>query len=332
MSQATEMLEHMEHAGHGGHHGDGHKGPGKQIGITMALLGVMLAFCAAMVGSERTELIKTMVEQANRWGIYQAETTKFRVIEGDLEILHALTPSKAEAAQLDATLRGKRARSGREDDEDTAEIKDLIASSLDDMADLLAPDKEDISHFKKLAARYEHDVKEAKEDAEAYEGAVQAHQRGAEFYERAQLAAEIGIVVASVALLLSSVRLWLVSVLCGVLGLSVIGYTYATTHEALAQAEKKIEEAAKREAEMEKDDEEEEPGAAEEKKGEAHEGAAEKPGEKAGEKPGEKAGEKAEGAKGEPEKKGEAHEGAAEKPGEKPKPKGEAKPAGGHAP
>jgi len=257
MSEATELLEHMEHAGHGGHHGDAHKGPGKKIGITMALLGVMLAFCAAMVGSERTELIETMVEQANRWGIYQAETTKLRVIEGDLEVLRALTPSKEEAAKLDATLRAKRAPNGKADDEDTAEIKDLIASSLDDTADLLSPDKEDITHFEQLAKRYARDVKEAKEDAEAYEGAVQAHQRGAEFYERAQLAAEIGIVIASVALLLASARIWMVSVLCGAIGLGVIGYTYSTTHAALAEAEKKIEEAAKREAEMEKDDEEE---------------------------------------------------------------------------
>ena len=43
-----------------------------------------------LVGSQRTELIKTMVEQSNKWGIYQAESTKFRVIEADGEILHAI--------------------------------------------------------------------------------------------------------------------------------------------------------------------------------------------------------------------------------------------------
>src|SRR5215472_17834015 len=48
MGEATELLEKMEEAGHGGHghDGEGHgkPGPGKQIGITMAILGVMLAF------------------------------------------------------------------------------------------------------------------------------------------------------------------------------------------------------------------------------------------------------------------------------------------------
>jgi hypothetical protein len=268
MSEATEMLEHMEHAGHGGGHGDG-KGPGKQIGITMALLGVMLAFCAAMVGSERTELIKTMVEQSNKYGIYQSETTKLRVIEGNLEILHALTPSKEEAAKLDRTLRGKSRSSGKADDEDTAEIKDLIASSMDDMADLLSPDGSDILHFENLAKRFTVDVKEAKEDAEAYEGAVRTHERASELYERAQLAAEIGIVVASVALLMASRKVWAISVISGALGLATVGYTAYTTHEGLAAAEAKIEEASKREASMEKEDE------ADEKAAEAKENAAE---------------------------------------------------------
>lgn len=255
MSGATELLEQMEHAAHagGGHgdHGGGDKNTGRAIGITMALLGVMLAFCAAMVGSERTELISTMVEQANKWGTYQSETTKFRVITGDLEILSALVPSKEEEAQLDATLRSKRSASGKTDDEDTAEIKDLVASSLDDLADLLTPDQNDIKHFRKLAKVYENDVKEAKEDAEAYELSVKAHQRASELYERAQLSAEIGIVIASVALLLASRKVWYIALVCGAIGASTIAYTAITTHQLTGAAEAAIEEAAKREAVME---------------------------------------------------------------------------------
>ena len=63
MSEVSEMLEHAEHAAHGGHGGHGghddHQGAktGRMIGLTMAILGVMLAFCAAEVGSARSELI-----------------------------------------------------------------------------------------------------------------------------------------------------------------------------------------------------------------------------------------------------------------------------------
>ncbi len=226
MSEATEMLEHMEHAGHGGGHGHGghsQGGPGKLIGITMAVLGVMLALCAALVGSQRTELIKTMVEQSNKWGIYQSESMKFRVIEADAEILHAITPSRAEVKKFEDALKEVRSHSGKADDEDTAELKDAIDVSTRELADILSPDKEDEDRFASLRLAYKHDMAEAKEDAEAYEGAIAAHQEAAEWYERAQLCAEIGIVIASIALLLGSKKVWSVSVVIGAAGAAIIG-------------------------------------------------------------------------------------------------------------
>jgi len=249
------MLEHMEHAGHGGGHGDGGKGgPGKMIGITMAVLGVMLALCAALVGSQRTELIKTMVEQSNKWGIYQSESMKFRVIEADAEILHAITPSKAEVKKFEDALKEVRSHSGKSDDEDTAELKDAIDVSTRELADILSPDKEDEDHFAALRLAYKHDMAEAKEDAEAYDGAIEAHQEAAEWYERAQLCAEIGIVIASIALLLGDRKVWSVAVVIGAVGAVIIGTTAVRTGGQLAAAEKKIEDAAKNVASIESDD------------------------------------------------------------------------------
>src|SRR3954470_15003606 len=80
-------------------------GIGIGIGVTMALLGVMLALCAALVGSQRTYLIKTMVDQSDRFGVYQSEAMKFRVMQADYEILHALTPSRAEVDKFEHALR-----------------------------------------------------------------------------------------------------------------------------------------------------------------------------------------------------------------------------------
>ena len=254
MSEATEMLEHMEHAGHGGGHGDHGKGPGRMIGITMAVLGVMLALCAALVGSQRTQLIKTMVEQSTKWGVYQSESMKFRVIEADAEMLHAITPSRAEVAKFEEALKAVRSRSGKADDEDTAELKDAIDVSTRELADILSPDKEDEDHFAKLRSSYKRDMAEAKEDAEAYDGAIEAHQEAAEWYERAQLCAEIGIVIASIALLLGSKPVWSVAVVIGAAGALIIGMTYARTGGELAAAEKKIADAAKNVAAIESDD------------------------------------------------------------------------------
>jgi hypothetical protein len=250
-----EIAEHLEHAahGHGGHGGQG--GVTKYIGITMALLGVMVALCSAMVGAERTELIKSMVEQSTRMGIYQTETMKFRAMHANSELLKALSPDQEEIKKIETTLRDKRRSNGKADDEDTAELKDLISSSVEDLADLLTPDHKVIVAFNKSAKGYERDVKEAKEDADAYDKMIEARQDGAEGYERALLAAEIGIVIASVALLLANRAVWAVSVVLALLCLGQTGLTYAHTRADVAAAEQKIEAAAKNVVELEKDDE-----------------------------------------------------------------------------
>jgi hypothetical protein len=263
MPELNELVEHIEHAGggHGNGHGGGHggaHGPGRGIGISMAILGVMLAFCAAMVGAARTELIATMVEQANKWSLYQSETMKLRVIEADVEMLHAITPSKAEVAKFEKELKDVKRVSGKADDEDTQELKSAIELSTKEIADVLSPDPEDEAHLKSIAQKYAHDVKEAKEDAECYEDKIKAHFEAAEWYERAQLCAEIGIVVASVALLLGSRVIWTIALVFGVGCAGIIGRTYMHTSAMIDTAEKKIEEVQKRteflEAEDEKDD------------------------------------------------------------------------------
>jgi len=217
----------------------------------MALLGVMLAFCAAMVGSARTELIATMVEKSSRFSLYQTESMKFRVIEADIEMLHAITPSKPEVAHFEDQLRTVRRVSGKGDDEDTQELKAAIELSTKELADVLSPDPEDEAHLRSIAKRYEHDMKEAKEDAECYEPKIRAHFDAAEWYERAQLSAEIGIVVGSVALLLGSRMLWYVALVFGVGCAGIIGRTYVHTSAALDKAEHAIVEAQKRTEEIE---------------------------------------------------------------------------------
>jgi hypothetical protein len=256
MPDLHELAEHIEHAGHkegGGGHSHA-AGPGRAIGITMALLGVMLAFCAAMVGSARTELIATMVEQSNRFSLYQAESMKFRVMEADVEMLHAITPTKKEVEKFESKLLDVRKVSGKADDEDTQELKAAIALATHELADVLTPDPEDEAHLQGMAKRYEHDMKEAKEDAECYEDKIQAHFEEAEWYERAQLCAEVGIVVASVALLLGSRRVWYVALVFAVASAGIIVRTHVHTHGLLAAAEAKIVEAQKRTEAIEGDE------------------------------------------------------------------------------
>jgi hypothetical protein len=253
-----ELAEHIEHAkgghGEGGHGGDHGSGPGRAIGITMAILGVMLAFCAAMVGAARTELIATMVEQSNKFSQYQAESMKARVMEADVEMLHALTPTRAEVDKFEQRVAGVKRVSGKSDDEDTSELKEAIAVATKELADVLTPDPEDEAHLHNLARRYQHDMKEAKEDAECYDDKIAVHFDSAEWYERAQLAAEIGIVIASVALLLSSRGVWAIALVFAFSSAGIIVRTFVHNRSVLETAEQKIEEAQKRAAFIENDE------------------------------------------------------------------------------
>jgi hypothetical protein len=247
MPGATELLEHMEHAGHAGHsgHGGDHGGKGgantgRMIGITMAVLGVMLAFCAAMVGSARTELIGTMVEQSNTLNEYQAEEMKYRATVSQLQMLHALTPSQSEIRTFEDQLKGVHRNSGAADSEDTAELKAAIALSTKELAAIITPDPEDELHFIEMIHTYQEEATRSHEWAESYDELVEAHFKAAEHYEWGQLASEIGIVIASIALLLASRLVWGASLVCGIMCAGIIAWTYLDTRGHIHHGEDAI--------------------------------------------------------------------------------------------
>jgi hypothetical protein len=212
---AHETLEHTEHIAHAGHHdehghehghGHGHAGKaplGTHVGITMAVLGVLLAFCAARVGAERTELVETLVAQQNAHAKYQAQDVKHRVAVLALQQAHA----------------------------------GIVAGT--------ALDKKDIAGIAHTVERYLEESKAAKEWVEAYEPAIEAHLEGQEHYELAQLLAEIGIVIASVALLLKRREAWFASLALGAGAVIVTASTWHTVSGQMHGAEAKIEETGK---------------------------------------------------------------------------------------
>src|SRR6266404_3999542 len=96
MSVAQETLERAEHASHGaGHH---HVGNNKLFGTTMALIGVLIAFCAAMVGSERNELTRNLIKQTQAHSDFTAASTKYRLVLIELEKQHARVATARDAA------------------------------------------------------------------------------------------------------------------------------------------------------------------------------------------------------------------------------------------
>jgi Domain of unknown function (DUF4337) len=246
MGSAHEVAEQIEHAAHAGHGGDGHghATSGKYIGLTMAILGVMLAVCSALVGAERTELIRTMVEQSNAFNDYQATSTKYRMLVSDMQQLYAQTPSRRLTEEA----------LGRLDQVPVPPEQQGVAAiekaTLKELMALLQPRKTEVEAFMATLDHYKEERLAAKAWAESYEDAVRAHFEGSEQFEKAQLTAEIGIVIASIALLLANRRFWYVSIVAAIVCAGLIGVTWARTHQALHAAEERIEHAKEHDQEL----------------------------------------------------------------------------------
>jgi hypothetical protein len=230
--EIAEKIEHVAHEGHGeGGHGGG--GIGKFIGLTMAVIGVMLAITSAFVGSERTELVKTMVEQSNAYGEYQAESMKYRAMMAQVQQTYAVTPSRHLTAE--ALERLEKMPVPKEQEQMAA----LEKSTLKELVTLLTPRKSEVESFLATIERYGEERKAAKVWAESYDDEVHAHFEGSEQFEKAQLVAEIGIVIASIALLMSSRPFWFVSIAAAVVCMVLVGKTWMSVRHEVNEGEEK---------------------------------------------------------------------------------------------
>src|SRR5215471_17323315 len=208
---AHQKMEHAEHAAHSSEHGESHGGHNKLFGVTMALTGVLIAFCSAMVGSERNELTRTMIEQTQAHSDYTAASTKMRLVMMEIE---------KQRPENDATK--------------------VSGSSSP------AP------RFIELAADYKKERNLAKDWSDTYHPLVEGHFGAAEGYERAQLIAEIGIVLASLAVLLSSRPAWMLSIILSVICVFQLGRTFIHTSSVVRTSHEEIHRAEEAYAELRK--------------------------------------------------------------------------------
>ena len=175
----------------------------KHIGLTIALIGVLIAFCAAMVGSEQNRLTRTMTEQTQANSDSGGASTKLRVVMDDLENFH-------------------------------------IRSSLESTTAGPLPE---LKRFLRLYLDYSQERDFAKKWADTYQPAIEAHFDAAEGYHNAQLLAEIGIVVASLAVLLSNRPAWVLSILLAVISIGVLTSTFLKTRRTVSKAVGNIQQA-----------------------------------------------------------------------------------------
>jgi hypothetical protein len=110
---------------------------------------------------------------------------------------------------------------------------------------LLTPNKADAVTLANTVDRYLQESRAAKEWVEAYDPMIKAHTEAQEHYETGQVLAEMGIVIASIALLLHRRLAWFLSLALGLAAFAAIGNTYLHTSHVVHDAEHRVEELGK---------------------------------------------------------------------------------------
>jgi hypothetical protein len=192
MAGAHENLEHAEHAQHAAHEG----GHNKQIALIISVLALFLAFSETFGKSAQTAALNAQIEASNLWNFFQAKN-----------IRRTLTIVASESAKIDLATAPDEAR------------KALIAKQIE--------------QWDKTAARYR---SEPEAGGGKGEGTVELSRRAQETekvrdhelnkyhnFEFASAAFQIGIVLASAAVITSMMVLAYAAIGVGLVGIALTG-------------------------------------------------------------------------------------------------------------
>jgi hypothetical protein len=169
-------------------------------------------------------------------------SSKYRTLQAQLQQLHAGMPDPAHLAKKNEELKTLLAQIKNPETMQGIRASELHAEKI---LNTVTPTETDVLRFLSLVDRIREEGEAAKEWSESYQDAVHIHANMAERFEIAQLAAEIGIVIASVGLLLSrkvgfARVLWAIALVLGIISLSVAGVTKFNNMVKLHDAEEKI--------------------------------------------------------------------------------------------
>jgi hypothetical protein len=192
MGGAHEQMEKAEHVEHAAGHN-------KQIALLIAVLALFLAFAETLGKSAQTEAISLNIHASDTWNFFQAKTIR------------------------QTSLRT------------AAEALALQAAAVTDPAMKAAMDKQ-IEAWRQTVTRYESDPKEQdgrkelREKAEHFEHERDTQLARYHHYEVASAAFQIGIVLASAAVITGMMALAFVAGSAGALGLVFMGIGLFAPH------------------------------------------------------------------------------------------------------
>src|ERR1700704_3998355 len=191
MGGPPEQLEHAEHVEHAGHNN-------KKVALLIAILALGLAFSETLGKASQTEGISLNINASDTWTFFQANTIR----QTDLR-----TPARALTTEAAVTDEPRKA---------------VLLKQADD--------------WMKTVARYDSDPKEKdgrkelRELAEKYEHERDIHLARYHSYEYSSAAYQIGIVLASAAVITGMVALVWGSIGLGVIGLMFTGMGLLAPH------------------------------------------------------------------------------------------------------
>jgi hypothetical protein len=196
-----EVEHHIEHEEHG--HGGGRGKPvaesrSKQIALLISVMALLLALAEMFGKSAQTEGISLNIKASDTWNFFQAKTIRQTTLR-----------TAAQALTLEASISDETRKAA-------------LLKQADD--------------WMKTVARYESDPaekdgrKELREQAEAYEHARDTQLSRYHHYEFAAAAYQIGIVLASAAVITGMMALVYAAIGLGVIGLAFMALGFFNPH------------------------------------------------------------------------------------------------------
>jgi hypothetical protein len=223
---------------HGGPHADPHDPLQKKIAIAMAVYAVLLTFNTMLTNEARTESLLKAAQATNQWSYFQSKSTKQVVVKAEADLLENLgvmdepksaTPVKDEHKKTEPKI-----------EKVVAPVKDAkgdvktegVTPAGGEAAVAMTGSKLEIAKNKLEAdaERYETEKDKIKEQAEEITKDGEHAEKQEHWYEYACTAVELGVVLASVALLLNSKSMFYGSAVLAALSLVITAFTAVMLH------------------------------------------------------------------------------------------------------
>ena len=201
MTQHTrEAMDRSEHIHHAVHESADHRFS-KFMGVTIAIIGVLIAINGNLESNQKDDFIRTMIDQSRVHSSYAGYSVKYRMIMLEMEKARMALSPASDGSMMDSKKL-------------PLELNRLVG----------------------LYSYYSKERKLAREWSESYDALINAHFDAASGYDKAGLLAEVGIVLASLGILFSSRIAWFASIVLAVLCIGQASLTWVHSAGTIGSA------------------------------------------------------------------------------------------------